>query len=49
MQFEIGMTVERTAPWGDVVIRDITSQEEVENYKQMETQGFKFEVLRVVQ
>jgi len=40
-----GDTIRRTSMWGEVVIREIISEKEIENYKQMQKEGFTFEVL----
>ena len=32
--------------WGDVITREITSEKEIENYKQMQKEGFTLEVLK---
>lgn len=42
---KVGETIRRTSPWGDVVIRDIASQEELNNYRDMQKTGFDLEVL----
>ena len=42
---KIGDTIRRTSMWGDVVIREINSEKEIENYKQMQKEGFTLEVL----
>ena len=42
---KIGDTIRRTSMWGDVVTRDIQSEKEIENYKQMQKEGFVLEVL----
>lgn len=42
---KIGDTIRRTSMWGDVVTREITSDKEIENYKQMQKEGFTLEVL----
>ena len=42
---KIGDTIRRTSMWGDVVIREINSEKENENYKQMQKEGFTLEVL----
>ena len=42
---KIGDTIRRTSMWGDVITREITSDKEIENYKQMQKEGFVLEVL----
>lgn len=42
---KIGDTIRRTSMWGDVVTREIQSEKEIENYKQMQKEGFTLEVL----
>lgn len=46
MKLTIGDTVRRTAPWGDVVTREIQSKNEIKNYLDMEKGGFKLEVIQ---
>ena len=38
-------TIRRTSIWGDVVSREIKSQKEIENYIQLQKEGFTLEVL----
>jgi len=38
-------TIRRTSAWGDVVIRENITEQEVKNYLAMQKEGFDFEVL----
>jgi len=42
---KIGDTIRRTSMWGDVVTREIKSDAEIKNYKDMQRDGFTLEVL----
>ena len=43
---KIGDTIRRTSMWGDVVTREIKNDKEIDNYKQMQKEGFILEVWR---
>ena len=45
MKLQLGQTVRRTSMWNDVVIRELQSQQEINNYYAMQKEGFALEVL----
>ena len=45
MEIKIGDTIRRTSMWGDVVTRELQSEAEIKNYKQMQHEGFTLEKL----
>ena len=44
-ELHIGQKVERTDLTGDTVVREIHSEQELENYVDMQERGFVFKVL----
>jgi len=46
MKLQPGQTVRRTSMWGDVVVRELQSEQEIANYYEMQKEGFTLEVLQ---
>jgi hypothetical protein len=45
MDIKIGDTIKRTDPRGVVVTREIKSEREIEYYQDLETKGYKIEIV----
>ena len=45
MKLQLGQTIRRTSLWDDVVIRELQSEQEINNYYAMQKEGFALEVL----